>query len=132
MYSGVDICVDVLFTVGHVTTRVGILMYDESCTPKSRRFSVEIDQLIEGSTRLLNCSVAPCRPQAGVVHCGRGHQSAAEPQTRPRRVLTEAPAQLLPDKRQLHPPEPAGQRELPPLQCHGHRPLDGRRAGNLL
>lgn len=77
-------------------------------------------------------SVAPCRPQAGVVHCGRGHQSAAEPQTRARRVLTEAPAQLLPDKRQLHPPEPAGQRELPPLQCHGHRPLDGRRAGNLL
>lgn len=67
-----------------------------------------------------------------MVHRGRGHQSASESQTRPRRVFTEAPAQLLPDQRQLHPPEPTGQRELPPLQCHGHRPLDGQRAGNLL
>lgn len=77
-------------------------------------------------------SVALCRPQAGVVHRGRGHQSAAEPQTRPRRIPAEAPAQLLPNQRELHPPEPTAERQLPPLQRHRHHSFDGQRVGHLL
>lgn len=40
-------CVDILFTVGHIITSVGILMYDEISTPKSLRLSLEIYRLIE-------------------------------------------------------------------------------------
>lgn len=67
-----------------------------------------------------------------MVHGGRGHQSAAEPQAGARRVPAAAPAQLLADQRQLHPAEPAAQRQLPPLQRHGHLGLHGQRAGHLL
>jgi len=77
-------------------------------------------------------SVSICRPEAGVVHSGRGHQSAAEPQTCTRRVPAEAPAQLLSHQRKLHSPEPAAKRQLPPLQCNQHRTLNGQRAGLLL
>lgn len=77
-------------------------------------------------------SYSPRRPQAGVVHGGRGHQSAAESQAGARRVPAAAPAQLLADQRQLHPAEPAAKRQLPPLQRHGHLGLHRQRAWHLL
>lgn len=52
-------------------------------------------------------SVSLCRAEAGMVHSRGGHQSAAEPQTRPCRVPAEASAQLLPDQWKLYRPEPA-------------------------
>lgn len=77
-------------------------------------------------------SVSICRPEAGVVHCGGGHQSAAEPQTCSCRVPAETPAQLLPDQRELHPPKPASKRQLPSLQHNRRRPFDRQRAGLFL